>query len=101
LDARRFRVPLLKQLVADGFARYDPLFLGIDATAEGALVARSGAVQDGLYAIGPLLRGVFWESTAMPEIRVQAAGIASDILARSVRHAGFGLPQDYAAAGGN
>jgi uncharacterized NAD(P)/FAD-binding protein YdhS len=44
---------------------------------------------------------VFWESTAMPEIRVQAAGIASDILARSVRHAGFGLPQDYAAAGGN
>jgi uncharacterized NAD(P)/FAD-binding protein YdhS len=101
LDARRFRVPVLKRLVADGFARYDPLFLGIDATTEGALVARSGAVQDGLYALGPLLRGVFWESTAMPEIRVQAAGIASDILARSVRHAGFGLPQDYAAAGGN
>ncbi|HEY2484208.1 MAG TPA: hypothetical protein VGI36_03625, partial [Candidatus Binataceae bacterium] len=101
LDARRFRVPLLKQLVADGFARYDPLFLGIDATAEGALVARSGAVQDGLYALGPLLRGVFWESTAMPEIRVQAAGIASGILARLLRHAESGLPQDYAAAGGN
>ena len=101
LDARRFRVPLLKQFVADGFARYDPLFLGIDATAEGALVARSGAVQDGLYAFGPLLRGVLWESTPMPEIRVQAAGIASYILARLVPHSGFGLPQDYAAAGGN
>jgi uncharacterized NAD(P)/FAD-binding protein YdhS len=74
--------------------------LGLDATRAGALVAHDGIVQDGFYAIGPLLKGVLWESTAMPEIRVQAASIAAEILGRASEHAARASQAEYAAAGG-
>ena len=57
-DARRFPIPLLRQLVADGLTRHDPLFLGVDAVKDGNVIGKDGAEQDRLYAIGPLLKGV-------------------------------------------
>ena len=35
-----------------------------------------------MFAIGPMLKGALWETTAMPEIRVQAANIARKLLER-------------------
>jgi uncharacterized NAD(P)/FAD-binding protein YdhS len=29
-----------------------------------------------LFALGPITQGMFWESTAVPEIRVRAAALA-------------------------
>jgi uncharacterized NAD(P)/FAD-binding protein YdhS len=33
-----------------------------------------------MYAIGSLMRGVLWETTAVPEIRLQAKNIAAQII---------------------
>jgi uncharacterized NAD(P)/FAD-binding protein YdhS len=30
-----------------------------------------------MFALGPITQGAFWESTAVPEIRVRAAAIAA------------------------
>ena len=79
-DARRFPIPLLRQLVADGLTRHDPLFLGVDAVKDGNVIGKDCAEQDRLYAIGPLLKGVLWESVAIPEIRQQAAALAQKVL---------------------
>jgi uncharacterized NAD(P)/FAD-binding protein YdhS len=32
-----------------------------------------------MFAIGPMIRGVLWEITAIPEIRAQAAALAAKL----------------------
>ena len=70
-DCRRLQDPLLKSLLAQGLVRPDPLFLGFDSSADGALIDQDGIVSDSLYAVGPARKGSLWESTAVPEIREQ------------------------------
>lgn len=98
-DARRFPIPLLRQLVADGLVRHDPLFLGLDAANDGKVIGKDGAEQNRLYAIGPLLKGVLWESIAIPEIRHQAAALAQKLLA-NVAGDTFGPTDRYAVGAG-
>jgi len=73
--------PLLKNLLASGIVRPDPLRLGLDATAHGALISASGSASDIFYTLGPPLRGLWYETTAIPEIRGQAAALAARITA--------------------
>jgi uncharacterized NAD(P)/FAD-binding protein YdhS len=73
--------PLLRGLFAGGLARPDPLRLGVDAGRDGAVLGRDGQPTGFLYAIGPPLRGVRYETTAIPEIREQAAALAGQIIA--------------------
>lgn len=81
--------PLLSGLFAAGLARPDPLRLGLDATTYGALIDACGAPSETLYTLGPPLRGLWYETTSMPEIRVQAAALARRIAAgRSVSRPG-------------
>jgi uncharacterized NAD(P)/FAD-binding protein YdhS len=67
--------PLLSQLFRAGLARPDPLRLGIDASVHGAVVDASGTPSDALFTLGPPLRGLWYETTAIPEIRQQAAAL--------------------------
>jgi uncharacterized NAD(P)/FAD-binding protein YdhS len=69
--------PLVRQMFDDGLARAHASGLGLDVDADGRLIANSGAPHANLYALGPVTQGVFWESTAVPEIRVRAAAIAA------------------------
>lgn len=82
-DIGRSTDPLLQALQARGLVAPDPLRLGIDSTPAGAVVAVDGIVVDGLYAVGPPRKGTLWESTAIPEIRTQAAEVARAVLART------------------
>jgi uncharacterized NAD(P)/FAD-binding protein YdhS len=72
--------PLVAALLARGSARRDPLGLGF-ATHSGGRLASADNVA--AWTLGPLRRGELWESTAIPEIRDQAAEIARSILARA------------------
>ncbi|MBV8489725.1 MAG: FAD/NAD(P)-binding protein [Candidatus Eremiobacteraeota bacterium] len=77
----RVRHPLVRNLIARGVLRPDPLKLGLDATAELRVVDRQGHPNERLFALGPPLRGLFYETTAVPETREQAATIARSLLA--------------------
>jgi len=79
--------PLLQGLLQRGLVRLDPLGLGLDALPDGGLVDPSGAPARNLFALGPLLKGVRWETTAIPEIRVQALALARRV-AETLRSAG-------------
>lgn len=68
--------PFLNTLFASGAARPDPLGLGLDATPAGAVLAADGHPHDRLFTLGPTLRGLHYETTAVPEIRAQAAALA-------------------------
>lgn len=73
--------PPLASLVARGLARPGPHGMGIDTDADtGQLISASKSLIPDLYAIGPLRRGTLWESTAIPEIRTEAARLAALLL---------------------
>lgn len=73
--------PLLKNMLSHGLISKDPLSLGFNATGDGRIIDKSGKVIDNLLTIGSGLRGILWESTAIPEIRVQAHEMANKVLA--------------------
>lgn len=79
-DVRRTHHPLLQQMVTNGHIRSDPFGLGIQAERDGRLL-HNGSAWPRLFAIGSMLRGALWESTAMPEIRQQARQLADHLLA--------------------
>ncbi|HYD66983.1 FAD/NAD(P)-binding protein [Azospirillum sp.] len=80
-DYARIRHPLVQALLRRGLARPDPLRLGLDVTADGALIGASGRPSDRLFALGPASRAPFWEMTAVPELRTQCAGAAEHLAA--------------------
>ena len=79
-DFSKVDFPLVKNLVEKGLIQTDVLKLGIDATPDGETISKSGTVSDKIFAIGPALKGVLWESTAMPEIRAQTNKLALSLL---------------------
>jgi uncharacterized NAD(P)/FAD-binding protein YdhS len=76
MDLSNSTDPLVRQLLDDGAVRVHAAGLGLDVDAEGRVVSADGAAQQTLFALGPITQGVFWESTAVPEIRVRAAALA-------------------------
>lgn len=81
-DCRRLDDPLITSLVTAGAARPDPLFLGLDVDADGALLDCDGKPSNILYTVGPTRKGHLWETTAVPEIRVQVADMARLLISR-------------------
>jgi uncharacterized NAD(P)/FAD-binding protein YdhS len=75
-DLLRSNEPLLRDLVARGLARPDPLRLGLDVDAATQLIGRDGTAQPRIHAIGPMTRGAWWEVVAVPDLRVQAWRLA-------------------------
>jgi uncharacterized NAD(P)/FAD-binding protein YdhS len=68
--------PFWAALFRRGVARPGPLGLGIATGPHGEVLDRDGAPNPRIFAVGPLRVGDLWETTAIPEIRVQAATLA-------------------------
>ncbi|UPG95260.1 FAD/NAD(P)-binding protein [Luteibacter aegosomatissinici] len=76
-DTLRTDHTLMRQLVIDGLVTPDRQGLGLSAQPDGHLLDGDGKPRGNLFAIGSLLRGALWESTAIPEIRKQAQSLAT------------------------
>jgi len=81
-DPARSADPLVRQLLESGRARPDDLRMGFACDGHGALLDAAGAASPALFTLGPTRRGELWETTAIPEIRVQAMELARLLLAR-------------------
>lgn len=77
IDIARAGEPLLDTLLAAGRIRPDPLRIGLDVDAECRAIGADGRASETLSVIGPITRGAFWESVAVPDIRVQAERVAA------------------------
>jgi uncharacterized NAD(P)/FAD-binding protein YdhS len=77
-DVRRAGDPFLDHLLAAGVATAGPLGLGL-ATDDGRLVDARGTSAAPVWTLGAMRRGELWESTAVPEIRGQAADAAAAV----------------------
>jgi uncharacterized NAD(P)/FAD-binding protein YdhS len=80
-DVSKLTDYFLKDCLQNGLVKQDPLKLGIEATWPNLqVIGANGVEQKGLYAVGNLLRGLLWESTAVGELRLQATMISQSIL---------------------
>lgn len=76
-DLDRTTMPLAVRLRERGLLRRDALGLGADCEPDGRVIDRDGVVRDDLVVLGPPRKGALWETTAVPEIRAQAADLAA------------------------
>jgi uncharacterized NAD(P)/FAD-binding protein YdhS len=81
-DFKACRDPLVRDLLLRGFARPDPLGLGLEVSEQGALLNGTGQPSSRLFALGPLTRGSFWEIVAVPDIRMHCARLANHLATR-------------------
>jgi len=80
-DVTRTPDELLRGLLGRGVIRADALRLGIDADENGAVLDARGRASTRIFTLGPILRGLRYETTAIPEIRDQAAALADRLIA--------------------
>lgn len=77
-DFRVNSLPPYQSLLASKKVLSDELGLGLQVTENLNLIGEAGP-QAGLFAVGPLSKGRFWECTAVPDIREQAELVARQI----------------------
>lgn len=64
---------LVQNLIKNKILEPDSINYGINAT-------KNGEIAPNIYTLGPPLKGVLWESIAVPEIRLQAKELAAKII---------------------
>jgi uncharacterized NAD(P)/FAD-binding protein YdhS len=82
LDYGRIADPLVMSLRDAGHLSADSLRLGLQTDAHGALRGADGVVSTTLFTLGPSRRPAYFESTAVPELRLQAAELAAELARR-------------------
>jgi uncharacterized NAD(P)/FAD-binding protein YdhS len=80
--------PVVASLLVSGLLRQDELALGVETTSDGNAIDAEGRTVHDLFVVGTLRKPGLWESTAVPELRNQAAAAAEGVLMR-VLHALF------------
>ncbi len=77
--------PAIGSLLVHGCVRPDELGLGLDTTSDGNAIDANGHVARDLFVVGTLRKPSLWESTAVPELRNQAAAVADLIISHVTR----------------
>jgi uncharacterized NAD(P)/FAD-binding protein YdhS len=72
-DYSQLKSPFIQDVIKKQIISPDPIKYGINAQ-------KDGYITKNIYTIGPPLKGILWESVAVPEIRVQAQELASKII---------------------
>jgi uncharacterized NAD(P)/FAD-binding protein YdhS len=79
-------LPLIKQLLKDGLLAPDALGLGVEIDDDYLVINQSGEPVPWLSYIGPMLKSVYWEATAVPELRQHASAHAAGLARKFSGH---------------
>jgi uncharacterized NAD(P)/FAD-binding protein YdhS len=71
--------PMLAGMFADGLISAAPGNLGLQTTSGLGAVAAANVPVDGIWIVGPPVRGSRFEATAVPELRVMAELVAREV----------------------
>ncbi|MBK8094880.1 MAG: FAD/NAD(P)-binding protein [Verrucomicrobiaceae bacterium] len=71
---------LLQNLLRRGLIAPDDMGMGVRIQPDHIVVDRDGKPSPLLLALGPILRGTYWETIAVPELRSQAKHVAETLL---------------------
>ena len=99
--------PLIRSLMENGLARANDLGIGFRTDRHGALLDAKMSASSVFFTLGPPRRGELFETTAVPEIRVQAEALTLHLLNKpaareraieAIGHAGRATGSDPALA---
>jgi uncharacterized NAD(P)/FAD-binding protein YdhS/predicted metal-dependent enzyme (double-stranded beta helix superfamily) len=76
--------PAIGSLLIQGLLTVDELRLGVRTTPDGNAMGSDGQAVNDLFVVGTLRKPDLWESTAVPELRTQAASTAAKLLSSIV-----------------
>jgi uncharacterized NAD(P)/FAD-binding protein YdhS len=88
---QKLKSPLIINLLARGLIHPDPLLLGLNAAPDGAVFNYLGQPSSQIFTLGSAAKGMLYETTAVPELRVQAKTLAERLVC---------LLADFLCAGG-
>ena len=71
---------LLQNLLKRGLIAPDELDMGVRVDAAHTAIDGEGKLSPRIVAMGPILRGTYWETIAVPELRGQARRVAETLL---------------------
>jgi uncharacterized NAD(P)/FAD-binding protein YdhS len=97
-DYRRLPSPLLQALVSSGRIQANAIGKGLRTDSHGALIDVQGTPSDWLFTLGPTRVGGLFETTAVPELRIQAEALANHLV--SAAYEPVDTPVDYFMAAG-
>jgi uncharacterized NAD(P)/FAD-binding protein YdhS len=79
-DYRRLDSPLIRNLLDQGLACADATGLGLSTAPSGALIDANGTASRSIFTLGPPMKGSMWETTAVPELRLQAQMLSRTLI---------------------
>jgi uncharacterized NAD(P)/FAD-binding protein YdhS len=79
-DITKVNDTFIKNLLKHGYIVPDELKLGMNALPDGTIIHKDNSLSSFLFTIGTNLKGILWESTAVPELRLQAQQLATELL---------------------
>ena len=77
VDYQRSLQPLIANLRTQGLIRPNDIGLGLDTTADGAVLDAQGNRSSVFYTLGTPRKGNLWETIAVPELREQTQALAA------------------------
>lgn len=80
------RSVLLQNLFRRGLVAPDETNMGVRVDPDHTVVTADGNRSPWLLALGPLLKGTYWETIAVPELRGQARRVAETVLGNADVH---------------
>jgi uncharacterized NAD(P)/FAD-binding protein YdhS len=80
------RSVLLQNLLRRGLLTPDDTDMGVRVDLDHTVVTPGGERSPWLLALGPLLKGTYWETIAVPELRGQARRVAETLLGTTLVH---------------
>lgn len=78
-DIGAIRHPLIQNILRRGFIRPDSHRLGAETSADYRAIGRDGKPSPWLFIVGPMLRARYYEATAVSELRLHTATLATRI----------------------
>lgn len=87
---------LIRQLLQSGMIREDASGIGIDVTSDCCVISADNRPNARFFVVGPLTRGLFWEITAIPDIRNQCSLVAENLLTTTASVANPAKPDNVA-----
>lgn len=79
-DLDKIDEPLVVNLLRRGMICTDEMRLGMNALPDGTVIQKDHSLSPFLFTIGSMLKGILWESTAVPELRGQAKSLAGELI---------------------
>jgi len=83
LNFEKIKDPLVESLVKQGLICNSAASVGINALPDGTIIKKDGSPSEIMFTLGSLLRGILWETIAIPEIRMQAQQLAALIIQKT------------------